>query len=143
MTDEVMPQMAIQLIVVVVKMISVKCAFLSALKIVYLLTLFFLLPQFFYTGNNVADQHVEIHSLCVMCACQVKRRKKYISFYTLVACIKHFNFTLQFSLSSLHPWMEIWVMIKSTLSVLKELSFCIKEALKLMDTPWWRTRGCY
>ena len=52
MTDEVMPQMAIQLIVVVVKMISVKCAFLPALKIVYLLTLFFFASSILLHGQQ-------------------------------------------------------------------------------------------
>lgn len=81
MTDEVQPQMAIQLIVEVVRAmcISFNC----------LLALHFFIPAclHYFFHYIVADQYFEIHLLYLMCTCQEKT-----GLYTLVAYIKHFNF---------------------------------------------------
>lgn len=126
MTDEVMPQMAIQLIVVVVKRISVKCAFLSAFKIVYLLTLFFFAPSIlFFMQQCCRPVCWDPFILCVMCACQVKRREKCISFYTLVAYIKHFNFTLLIQSTS---FIGNWSVDKiDTVCPERIFFFCVKR----------------
>lgn len=83
MTDEVLPQMAIQLIVVVVKMISVKCATSDGDLFVHLVDIFILFNFYFFFLLSTATLLLisvfkcgDMHSFSVMCACQKRREEE-------------------------------------------------------------------